>query len=399
MIEDRKKVPGAELSRRLAAFRRGMEQRHPGWTIALLNHKVSMYYFTGTMQDGVFAVTPEHAVLWVRRSLERAERESEFPDIRPMKSFRSLAEVYGSRVETLYVETKTAALDWLQLVGKHITFDGVGSVNDVLQAQRAVKSPYEIEQMKHSGRIHQKSIEETAKTLLRPGISEAELSIAIYAAQVRDGAHGIARFNQPLGEDVIGISSFGASCFEKTAFDGPGGTFGTCAAVQSLGSLQNKLEPNTVVYLDLPAGYEGYHTDKSMAYYFGDLRRDKHREELAYASACCMELERRIADRLRPGAVLSDIYASLQGDIPKEFRAGFMNGGRFFGHSIGLTIDETPVIAEKSGTAVCENMVFAVEPKIAVFGAGMVGTENTYLVTADGAVSLTGAPQPMCITG
>ena len=43
-------------------------------------------------------------------------------------------------------------------------------------------------------------------------------------------------------------------------------------------------------------------------------------------------------------------------------------------------------------------MVFAVEPKIALPGIGMVGTENTYLVTAGGAKSLTGKPQPLrCI--
>ena len=40
-------------------------------------------------------------------------------------------------------------------------------------------------------------------------------------------------------------------------------------------------------------------------------------------------------------------------------------------------------------------MTFAIEPKIALPGIGTVGTENTYLITADGAVSLSGTPQPL----
>ena len=35
-------------------------------------------------------------------------------------------------------------------------------------------------------------------------------------------------------------------------------------------------------------------------------------------------------------------------------------------------------------------MTFAVEPKIALPGLGLVGTENTYVVTEKGARSLTG---------
>lgn len=40
-----------------------------------------------------------------------------------------------------------------------------------------------------------------------------------------------------------------------------------------------------------------------------------------------------------------------------------MNGGRFLGHSIGMCMDEIPVIAGGVKDRVEENMVFAVEPK------------------------------------
>lgn len=40
-------------------------------------------------------------------------------------------------------------------------------------------------------------------------------------------------------------------------------------------------------------------------------------------------------------------------------------------------------------------MTFAVEPKIALPGLGMVGTENTYVITEKGARSLTGRSYPL----
>jgi len=57
---------------------------------------------------------------------------------------------------------------------------------------------------------------------------------------------------------------------------------------------------------------------------------------------------------------------------------------------VGLTIDEMPVIAEGFDMPLCENMVIALEPKKGMPGAGMVGVEDTFLVTGDGGVCLTG---------
>lgn len=105
-------VPASELEARLEKFRRLMDEMHPGWEMAAVNHKVAMYYFTGTMQDGVLLIRPQDAVFWVHRNYERAVNESHFSDIRPMHSFREAAAYYGSAPRIMYVETKKATLDW-----------------------------------------------------------------------------------------------------------------------------------------------------------------------------------------------------------------------------------------------------------------------------------------------
>lgn len=104
-------VPASELEARLEKFRRMMDEMHPGWEMAAVNHKIAMYYFTGTMQEGVLLIRPQDAIFWVRRNYERAVNESHFGDIRPMHSFREVAAYYGSAPRIMYVETKK--LPWI----------------------------------------------------------------------------------------------------------------------------------------------------------------------------------------------------------------------------------------------------------------------------------------------
>ncbi len=63
---------------------------------------------------------------------------------------------------------------------------------------------------------------------------------------------------------------------------------------------------------------------------------------------------------------------------------------KFLGHGIGLLIDELPVIAERFNEPLQEGMVFAIEPKKGIKNIGMVGIENTFIVTPDGGECITG---------
>ena len=95
---------------------------------------------------------------------------------------------------------------------------------------------------------------------------------------------------------------------------------------------------------------------------------------------------------MQPGAVPAEIYEKILACVDPAFRAGFMNACKFLGHSIGLTMDETPVLAKGFTAPLEAGMTLAVEPKIALEGVGLIGCENTYEITAQGpARSLTGA--------
>lgn len=391
LTEALRPVPAGELEARLERFRRAMDAAHPGWEMAAVNHKVAMYYFTGTIQEGVLLIRPQDAVFWVRRSFERACNESHFSDIRPMHSFREAAAFYGSVPKVMYVETKKATLDWERMLHKYFAFEELGSFDSVLQDLRMVKSEYELKQMEQSGAIHETVLDIVAPKLIRGGISEAQLAIALYSEMVQRGSHGTARFNQALGEEAVGIASFGKSGLVRTGFDGPGGTDGTCIAVQSIGNAFRKLQPGRLVYLDIPCGFDGYHTDKTVVYYYGDLAKDEQSKHLIEAQQRCLELEQEVVRLMVQGEPIENLYLRTMDKFDNIYGDAFMNGGKFLGHSIGLVMDEAPAIAKGFKQPLQPGMTFAVEPKIALPGLGMVGTENTYVVTEKGARSLTGS--------
>jgi Xaa-Pro aminopeptidase len=98
---------------------------------------------------------------------------------------------------------------------------------------------------------------------------------------------------------------------------------------------------------------------------------------------------------LKPGAISSEIFEEVFRTevVARDFQENFMgyksNQVPFLGHGIGLVIDEFPAIARKIDVHLKKNMVLAVEPKKGLKDTGLVGVENTFLVTAQGGEKLT----------
>lgn len=389
LFDEIRPIPLEELDIHLDKFRTAMDRQNPGWQMVAINHKVAMYYFTGTIQDGVLIIRPDDAILWVRRLYERAVKESKFRDIRPMHSFREVAAAYEFIPEKLYVEKKRATLDWLDMINKYFHFSEIGGIDSAMMEIRKIKTAFELSLMRESGKIHGAVLDKFAPMIIKEGISEAELGISLYKEMVARGSHGTARFNMPMGEEVVGIASFGKSGLVKTAFDGPGGTNGTCIAVASIGRAARRLHQNQTVYLDIPCGFDGYHTDKTAVYYYGDISKDPYGKQILEAQKYCTEMEVYVASLMKPGVAIEDVYIKTMAKFGEPYGDTFMNGAKFLGHSIGLVMDEAPAIAKGFKEELVPNMTFALEPKIGLPGVGMIGRENTYVITDNGAEPIT----------
>jgi Xaa-Pro dipeptidase len=387
-------VPLTELTDRMRRFRAQMDARCPEWALAAFLGKVNQYYFTGTMQDGLLLVPREgEAAYWVRRSFERAKEESLFADIRPMKGFRDAAEGIAPTPgswPSVHLETELVPFALVERFRKHFPCGRVGSLDRAIGRVRAIKSPYELECLERVGAIHRRVLEEGVPALLRAGMSEADLGCELYSLMVREGHQGTVRFSMFNVDIAVAQLGFGENSLYPTSFDGPGGCRGLSPAAPVLGSRERSLRKGDLVFVDTGCGMDGYCTDKTMIYMFGQALPD----EVLALHQRCVDIQARLAAQLKPGAIPSKLYTSIMESLDQNFRQHFMGFGNrranFLGHGVGLQIDEPPVLTEGFDEPLVEGMVLALEPKRGVPGIGMVGTENTYVVTAEGGRSLTG---------
>ena len=385
------KTPASELRDRMERFRLRMERDHPTWEFAAIFGRANQFYLTGTMQDGVLLIPRDReAVLWVRRSLERALDESFFPDIRPMRSYRDAAAGMGACPGVIHVETEVVPLALLERFQKHFPCTEVRALDLQAAMVRAKKSAYELAIMERAGRIHRRVLEDAVPGMLREGMSEAELGGEVFSRLVREGHHGITRFGMFGTEMVLGQFGFGENSLYPTGFDGPGGCRGMAPGAPVLGSRDRTLRSGDLVFVDCGCGVQGYHTDKTVTYTF----RGPVPEEAVEAHYRCVEVQDEAASLLRPGVMPSEIYETILGSLDPAFLENFMGYGnrrvQFLGHGIGLAVDEAPAIARGFDEPLEEGMVFAIEPKKGVRGVGMVGIENTFVVTRGGGRCITG---------
>ncbi|UWG95351.1 Xaa-Pro peptidase family protein [Dehalobacter sp. DCM] len=392
------KINVTELNHRLNAFCGIMDSTYPDWDTGLIINRVNQYYFTGTMQDGLLVIKKDRTgYYFARRSYERAKDESLFLNIYPMESYRDAVKVIGAECGNTYLELEVVPVAMLERLKKYFSMPSIRGLDQEISLTRAVKSPYELERMINSGKLHKEILTNIVPSLLTEGMSEADLVVDLYAHMVKIGHHGVSRFAMFQNEIVCGQIGFGESSLYPTNFDGPGGAYGMSPAVPVLGSRERKLKKGDLVFVDIGFGVDGYHTDKTQVYQFGA----KPSPDVIAAHRGCIEVENRLAEQLMPGAIPSVIYALVMNSLSTQFLQNFMGYGKrqvkFLGHGIGLNVDELPVIANGFDLPLQQNMVIALEPKKGIQNVGMVGVEDTYTVTPNGGNCLTGGGSDIII--
>lgn len=384
-------IPGPEIESRIARFSALLGLA--GLDGALLPDYTDLLYFTGTIQNGVLFVPARGTpVLFVRRSLERAQEESPLSDILPYTSFREVAAILKSRnlpLGGLGIDESRIVLSTSLLLRKNFPESRFADCGLQLRKTRAVKSAYEIDKLKKAGETS-RTVTTQIPSLLREGISEWELALELFHRSALAGRSCITRIAPGLGEFLIGYVNFGDHSNRPTAFDGPGGLPGLSPACPYAGS-DRKLRKGDLVFVDCTYPFEEYYVDKTRIYSFGA----RPSAAVLEAHARCLEIQGAVASRLRPGkapsAIFDEVYA--EAITPHGFDGNFMGYGsnkvKFLGHGIGMMINEYPVIAKKFDEPLEENMVLAVEPKKGIDGIGMVGIENTFVVRPEGGLCLT----------
>lgn len=375
-----------------------LSSTHDKYDTVIITSRVNLYYYTGTMQDGLLVLRSNgDSFFFVRKSFDRAKTESAFKPIYKIQSYRDMRTQLPEDLGSVYIETESVPIAMLDRIRKHFAMDRILPLDRVIALQRAVKSAYELEFIRESGRRHQIIMEKTVPKLLREGMSETDFAAELYAEMIKNGHHGVSRFSMFQMEMIIGQLGFGETSLYPTNFDGPGGMQGMYPVVPIIGNRDRFLKKGDNVFVDVGFGYMGYHSDKTQVYSFGS----EPNEYTIRVHQACMDVLEKAASLIKPGANPADIYQIATGDLPEELSDHFMGYGsesvKFLGHGVGMYIDELPIISAGYSLPLQENMVIAIEPKRGIEGIGMVGVEETFVVTPSGAECITGGPLPIVV--
>lgn len=394
-------IPLTELKNRQSQCLELLDRLRPDAGGLMIFNRLNIYYFTGTMGAGVYWLPKTGSpLLMVRKGSERALFDNPGLAVATYRSFSDLpvlASEHGSPL-TPVIAAEQSALPWslAENLQRRLPQTNFINADQVLTRLRAVKSPWELGKMRNAGALHAKAAEELLPQRISPGMTELKVAHATSKVFYSLGGCGLTRLNAFGEELLLGEVSVGDNGNFPTFYNGPLGCRGAHPAAPFLGCPETVWRDGQLLVLDAGFCFEGYNSDKTVCYFAGI--RSEIPPLASKAFEVCLKIEEIIAARMRPGAIPLELYAeAVQMAEKAGFSEGFMGlGGNkvpFIGHGIGLCIDEWPVLAPRFDSPLQAGMTLALEPKIGLEGIGMVGTENTWEITENGAVCLSGCGQ------
>ncbi|MGL4239588.1 MAG: M24 family metallopeptidase [Beijerinckiaceae bacterium] len=262
---------------------------------------------------------------------------------------------FGAKNGTIAVDEATPffTFDGLRKAGNSFSFvNGV----DITAACRMIKSEHEIALMQTAKNITLEAHKAAAR-IMREGITTTEVQAFIAAAHRKLGSDGEVGFNGVL---------FG----EATAY--PHGV-----------PYPQTLKDGDMVLIDTGAPVDGYMSDITRSYVFGEPSKRQREvwniEKAAQAAGFAAA---------KPGNRCEDIDIAARGVINGAgFGPGYATPGlpHRTGHGIGLDVHEWPYLVKGDRTVLAPGMTFSNEPTICIYGEFGIRLEDHMLITEAGA--------------
>jgi Xaa-Pro dipeptidase len=245
---------------------------------------------------------------------------------------------------------------------------GTKIVTDLIEEVRLVKTPYEIGRNVHACQVinlgHEKLLE-----LCRPGVLDGTINREVTALMMNKIFTDIPNANFVVTNGM--------------GFVWPPAISHDPHLIPTLTTPMEEGGPHVSI---VTAQVDGYGVELERTFFLGHVpdKAKKPFEVMFEARALAYELT-------KPGAVL--------GEIDRAVRNIIIEGGyrdyilHRTGHGLGITGHEAPYLAIGDDRKLVPSMLVSIEPGIYLPGLGGFRHSDTVLVTDDGCVSLTAAPE------
>jgi Xaa-Pro dipeptidase len=392
-------TPRSELENRIARLQAKLATAGDAEAVFIFQ-AADMFYFAGTVQDAWLVIPREGPPLMVvRRSLERAQAESALENILPLGNTRELPKLLAAHglggLKRVGLEFDVLPVQQYARVGRLFPTMQFVDASQLIREVRMRKSAYEVGCIRRAARI-QDRMAAKLREVLRPGMTELELAAEIEAEARRHGHQGFIRARRFNLECFYGHLLSGENGAVPSWMESPTGGTGLSPAF-STGLSTRRIQGGEPVMLDYAGAVDGYHSDQARVFSLGPLPEDMVKGHVA-----CIAIWEEVLSSLRPGIKAGEVFARAQASAARlGYADRFMNAGpaqvAFVGHGVGVELDEIPYLAAGADVAIEAGMVLAVEPKIVFPGRGIVGVEDTVLVTTGQPEILTVTPRELAI--
>lgn len=384
-------TPLSELERRFRALQQHMNAG--GLDAVLMMQNADLFYFTGSIQQGVLYVPAAgEPIYMVRKDYTRARMECALKEIVPFRSPKDisgiLADFSRQMPKTIGFELDVLPVALFQRFEKVFGGADIRDATPLIRTVRAVKSDYEIEIMKDAA-LMVDQVCQRAKEVIRVGMTDLELAAELEFAARKLGHQGITRMRGFNSELFYGHIFSGSDSAAPAFLDAPLGGIGVNPSIGQ-GASYKRIQAHQPIIIDFAGAFDGYLVDQTRVFSVGELP-----EELTRAYQDMITIENRLKEIARPGTAWGEIYDQcmvLAAELGHKDNFMGAPGAQvsFIGHGIGVEIDEYPFIARGFNDQVLEEkMTFAFEPKVVYPGLGAVGVENTFWVAPGGLKHLT----------
>ncbi|WP_298651604.1 Xaa-Pro peptidase family protein [uncultured Proteiniphilum sp.] len=378
------KLPLHEAGSRLKKVQQAITEMQAD--ACIITSAVNQYWLCGFIFDGYLFIFPEgDPILFVKRPSDIADERVQ-PIRKPEQIPGILSEAGLPLPERILFEADQLSFNAATRLQAALEMPQTKNISGELRKLRAVKSEYELEQMRESARIHAK-VYELIPSLYRKGMTDLELQIEIERQMRLHGSVGIFRsFGENMdifmGSMLAGDNAQAASPYDY-ALGGEGMT-----PLLPLGANGTLLVPGTTLMVDMAGNYRPWMDDMTRTFAI------EHAPDIAYkAHQISIDIHNAIIKTFRAGTLCSELYLLAEEMVRENgltpYFMGTVQQARFIGHGVGLEINEPPVLTPRSKEILEPGMAFALEPKFVLPGIGAVGIENTYVVHETGFEKIT----------
>ena len=336
---------------------------------ALITSEVNRRYYTGFVSSaGSLLVTKKEAVLLLdSRYIEAGSKK--VTDAKTVlmtdmaKQLNELFEEFG--VKTIGIESGYMTVESLFSLRKVLNVEILDDprLNQIILAQRCVKSAEEMENIRKAQAITDKTFIHMLD-MIKPGISEKDLQLELDYYMFKNGATGLA--------------------FETILAAGANGSMPHAVPGANI------VKEGDFVTMDFGAAYDGYCSDMTRTVAVGKIS-----DEQKKVYQLVLDAQLAAEEAVRPGVPCNSIDKVARDMI---YGAGYE--GRFghgLGHSLGLEIHESPRFSPLCDDLTQVGIVMSVEPGIYLDGQFGVRIEDIVEVTENGCDIITKSEKQLII--